>query len=150
MSELLASNVNEVRIILKNIIESEENEDSNPLIDHPVLIGSRAAKWHIPSFREPNDWDLVATPSQAILFINKVKPNAKFKDIKLYYYPGSGLKIICHCAELNTDKISADFDIELVSDKLDLRKIIIRYEESNNGEDNMNIDNNEEEDDDDV
>jgi len=108
--------------ILKKIIK---NEDSiTPLINYPVLIGSRAAKWHVPSFREPNDWDLVATISQSISFISKVKSIAAFKDIKLIYYSGGGIKIIGECIEpFSTDRKSIIFDIELISDKVDLRKM---------------------------
>ncbi|CAB4395815.1 unnamed protein product [Rhizophagus irregularis] len=87
--QILADNYKEILIILNNIIK---NEGNIPLIDYPVLIGSRAAKWHIYSFREPNDWDLMATPLQTTSFINKVKEyNATFKYIKLIYYPGGGL-----------------------------------------------------------
>src|SRR3954452_23017728 len=98
-SIILAREVDNILSILKNIIE---NEDDSPLIDYPVLIGSRAAKWHALYFREPNDWDLVATPSQSILFINKVMLHATFKDIQLIHYPFAGLKIIGNCIELNT------------------------------------------------
>src|SRR3954449_2419326 len=98
--QTLASASCNILTILKNITEIEGNDS---LIDYPVLIGSRAAKWHVPSFREPNDWDLVATPSQSTLFINKVMPNATFKDIKLIHYPGAGLKIVAaDCIELHT------------------------------------------------
>src|SRR4051812_26336729 len=130
---ILAHESSKILSILKNIIE---NEGSNPLISYPVLIGSRAAKWHVPSFREPNDWDLVATSSQSASFINKVISNAAFKDIKLIHYPGVGLKIVGNCVELltydadvsvtNSDQNlenSIGFDIELVSDKVNLRKI---------------------------
>ena len=65
---VIANDVNKVLFILENIINN--NEDNNPIIDYPVLIGSRAAKWHISSFREPNDWDLVTTLSQSISFIS--------------------------------------------------------------------------------
>src|SRR3954467_8797535 len=96
MNVILANKVGKILSILKNINESED------LIDYPVLIGSRAAKWHVPSFREPNDWDLVATSSQSASFINKVISNAAFKDIKLIHYPGVGLKIVGICVELLT------------------------------------------------
>jgi len=86
--QILAQNVNKILSILKNI----KNENNIPPVDFPVLIGSRAAKWHIPAFREPKDWDLVATPLQSTLFINKVMSNATFKDIKLIHYSGGGLK----------------------------------------------------------
>src|SRR6266480_6346491 len=149
--QTLANDEAQTLAILINIIEDEGNPlvVNFPTVGYPVLIGSRAAKWHVPSFREPDDWDLVATISQATSFIKKVKPNASLRDIKLFYYPGSGLKIICQCLELYTDRISANFDIELVSDKVDLSKIMIRNEGSDKGEDNMDVDNNNEEDDDD-
>jgi hypothetical protein len=118
--QILAHKVNNVLSILKNIIKSE---GGNILIDYPVLIGSRAAKWYVPSFREPNDWDLVATPLQSTSFINKVIPNVTFKDIKLIHYPGAGLKIIGDCTELYTNKNPINFDIELVSNKVDFRKM---------------------------
>src|SRR5436190_3983333 len=104
--QILARKANNILSILKNIINCE---GGNPLIDYPVLIGSRAAKWHVPSFREPNDWDLVATLSQSTSFINKVMSNATFKDIKLIHYPGVGLKIVGSCVEddsiNNSDKL---------------------------------------------
>jgi hypothetical protein len=137
--QILAQNSDKILSILKDIIE---HESSSLLIDdYPVLIGSRAAKWHVPSFREPKDWDLLATPLQSTLFINKVMPNATFKDIKLIYYPGAGLRIVGSCIELYTDHtdhtgdtddtddddnandIATYFDIELVSDKMDLGKM---------------------------
>ena len=58
--QTLAHDADKISSILKKIIKNND-EDSTPLIDYPVLIGSRAAKWHIPSFREPNDWNLMAT-----------------------------------------------------------------------------------------
>jgi len=121
--QILASEANKILSILKCIIE--QNEDTTPLIDHPVLIGSRAAKWHISSFRKPNDWDLVATLLQSVSFISSVKSSASFKDIKLVYYSGGGLKIVGKCTERSpsTDGKSIAFDIELVSDKVDLRKM---------------------------
>src|SRR2546421_6276455 len=85
---------------LKNIVKNEGNplvtvdEYNFSTIGYPVLIGSHAAKWHIPSFREPNDWDLVATASQSILFIDEVMTYTTFKNIKLIHYLGVGLKII--------------------------------------------------------
>src|SRR2546421_7780798 len=104
--QIIAHEANKILSILKNIIE---NEGNSSLIDYPVLIGSRAAKWHVPSFREPNDWDLVATLSQSTSFINKVMSNATFKDIKLIHYPGVGLKIVGSCVEddsiNNSDKL---------------------------------------------
>ncbi|CAG8716374.1 19426_t:CDS:2 [Rhizophagus irregularis] len=90
----------------------------------PVLIGSRAAKWHVSSFREPNDWDLIATPLQTTLFINKVKESrAIFNNINLIHYPGGGLKLVGECIELSTSEKPISFDIELVSDKVDLRNM---------------------------
>src|SRR6266487_1666923 len=120
--QILAHDARKILSILKKIIKNDE--DNTPLIDYPVLIGSRAVKWHVPSFREPNDWDLVATISQSISFISKVKSSAAIKDIKLIYYPGGGLKIIGECTEpSSTDRKSIIFDIELISDKVDLRKM---------------------------
>ncbi|EXX67523.1 hypothetical protein RirG_113560 [Rhizophagus irregularis DAOM 197198w] len=135
--QILADNYKKILIILNNIIK---NEDNNSLIDYPVLIGSRAAKWHIISFREPNDWDLMATPLQTTLFINKVKEsNATFKYIKLIYYPGGGLKLAGkYIDQYTADKKLISFDIELVSEKVDLRnmKSIFEY----NSEDNEKVD----------
>ncbi|GBC03328.1 hypothetical protein RclHR1_05070012 [Rhizophagus clarus] len=117
--QILADKYKKILIILNNITKNEGNPT---LIGYPVLIGSRAAKWHSPSFREPNDWDLVATPSQATLFINKVKESsATFNDIKLIYYPGVGLKLVGKCIEQFTDEKPVSFDIELASDKVDLK-----------------------------
>ena len=78
-SRVLACEVKEILSVSESVIESE---GSNPCIGYPVLVGSTAAKWHVPSLREPIDsldWDLVATPSQSISFINKVKPNTTLK-----------------------------------------------------------------------
>ncbi|GBB88239.1 hypothetical protein RclHR1_01480004 [Rhizophagus clarus] len=132
---ILANNCKKILNILNNITK---NEDNNPLINHPVLIGSRAAKWHVPSFREPNDWDLVATPSQATLFINKAKESSTiFKNIELIHYPGGGLKLFGEQSEGENPII---FDIELVSDKVDLR----------NMKSNVILETDEEDDEDDV
>ncbi|RGB32963.1 hypothetical protein C1646_762279 [Rhizophagus diaphanus] len=136
--QILADNYKKILTILNNIIR---NDDNSPLIDYPVLIGSRAAKWHIFSFREPNDWDLMATPLQTTLFINKVKEsNATFKNIKLIYYPGGGLKLAGEYIDQYTaDKKLISFDIELVSEKVDLRNMKSIFED--NSEDNMKVDN---------
>ncbi|PKY52624.1 hypothetical protein RhiirA4_470375 [Rhizophagus irregularis] len=135
--QILADNYKKILIILNNIIK---NEDNNSLIDYPVLIGSRAAKWHIISFREPNDWDLMATPIQTTLFINKVKEsNATFKNIKLIYYPGGGLKLAGkYIDQYSADKKLISFDIELVSEKVDLRNMKSIFED--NSEDNEKVD----------
>ncbi|RGB23513.1 hypothetical protein C1646_677060 [Rhizophagus diaphanus] len=119
--QILAVNYKKILTILNNITK---NEDNTPLIDYPVLIGSRAVKWHISSFREPNDWDMVATPLQTTLFINKVKESgATFKNIKLIHYPGGGLKLVGEYIDQLTDKKLISFDIELVSEKVDLRNM---------------------------
>ncbi|CAB5395338.1 unnamed protein product [Rhizophagus irregularis] len=110
-SYILATNANDVLYALK-IINNDE-KDSTSLIDHPVLIGSRAAKWHIPLFRDPNDWDLMATIPQSISFINIIQFNAIFKYIKLIYYPGSGLKIVGkYDLHYDVDDDDDDYDIE--------------------------------------
>ncbi|RIA85806.1 hypothetical protein C1645_879077 [Glomus cerebriforme] len=119
--KILAENsTKKILTILNGIIKDEDNE---VFINYPVLIGSRAAKWHIPSFRESNDWDLVATILQSTLFIDKLMSSATFKDIKLIYYPGCGLKMVGECIESHKNRNSIKFDIELVSDKVDLRKM---------------------------
>ncbi|RGB24516.1 hypothetical protein C1646_772983 [Rhizophagus diaphanus] len=135
--QILANNCKKILTILNNIIK---NEGNNSLVDYPVLIGSRAAKWHIFSFREPNDWDLMATPLQTTLFINKVKEsNATFKNIKLIYYPGGGLKLAGKYIDNYTaDKKFISFDIELVSEKMDFRNMKPIFE--GNSEDNMKVD----------
>ncbi|RIA96677.1 hypothetical protein C1645_815101 [Glomus cerebriforme] len=136
-SQILATNANKILSILNNIIKNDN--DSTPLISYPVLIGSHAAKWHFPSFRDTNDWDLVATPLQSASFVNKVMTNATFKNINLIYYPGGGLKIIGECIEPSTDEKSTNFDIELVSDKVDLRKMksLNKKESDDNDVDNI-------------
>ena len=46
---VLACKVNKILSVLENVIK---DEGKNPRIDsYPVLIGSTAARWHIPSFR---------------------------------------------------------------------------------------------------
>jgi hypothetical protein len=50
--QILAYNYKKVSTILNNITK---NENNTPLIGYPVLIGSRAAKWHASSLREPDD-----------------------------------------------------------------------------------------------
>ena len=135
---VLACKVNKILSILKNVDNSEEE---NPCVkDYPVLIGSTAAKWHIPSFREPKDWDLVTTPTQATSFINKIMPNATFKDIKLVRYPGAGLKIIGECIELHSSEDPVKFDIELASNKVDLRRMKLdeAADKEYNNKDNVN------------
>ncbi|CAB4486605.1 unnamed protein product [Rhizophagus irregularis] len=119
--KILAENYKKILTILNNITK---NEDNTPLIDYPVLIGSRAVKWHISFCREPNDWDMVATPLQTTLFINKVKESgATFKNMKLIHYPGGGLKLAGEYIDQHTDKKLISFDIELVSEKVDLRNM---------------------------
>ncbi|CAB4433698.1 unnamed protein product [Rhizophagus irregularis] len=128
--QILAENYKKTLTILNNITK---NEDNTPLIDYPVLIGSRAVKWHISSFREPNDWDMVATPSQTTLFINKVKESgATFKNIKLIHYPGGGLKLV------GDDEDESDEDDNISEDNSE----ISHYSEDSvdNMEDNMEDD----------
>ncbi|RGB26017.1 hypothetical protein C1646_675133 [Rhizophagus diaphanus] len=134
-SHILASKVDQILSILKYIIKDDEDDSS--LIDYPVLIGSTAAKWHHPSFREPKDWNLVATISQSILFINNVNSSTTFKNIKLIYYPGSGLKI--NGEFTNKDESSIIFDIELVSNKVNLRKMKYEIKEKNYEESNEKL-----------
>ncbi|GBB84449.1 hypothetical protein RclHR1_11000005 [Rhizophagus clarus] len=136
---ILTFDVKEIISILKYIIKDEE--DNISLIDYPLLIGSRAAKWHISSFREPNNWDLLATVPQSISFIKKIKSTETLKNIKLIYYPGNGLKIVGECIDstpFGIHGISIIFNIELVSDKVDFRKMKpnekILYEEKENNE----------------
>ena len=119
-SNTLALNEIQTLTILRNIIKDEGNPPitSEPdffTVGYPVLIGSRAAKLHIPSFREPNDWDFIATASQSILFINMVTIT---KEINLTHYTGVGLKINgeCEFIDSSTDKDSINFEIELVSE----------------------------------
>ncbi|CAB4419300.1 unnamed protein product [Rhizophagus irregularis] len=47
------------------------------LIKYPMLIGFHVAK--LPFFCELNDWNLIATPLQSTLFINKVKSSNKYE-----------------------------------------------------------------------
>ncbi|GBB98241.1 hypothetical protein RclHR1_03180006 [Rhizophagus clarus] len=152
--QILADNYKKILIVLKDITKYEDN---TPLISYPVLIGSRAAKWHTPSFREPNDWDLVATPLQATLFINKVvESNITLNYMKLIYYPGGGLKLVGECFEQSTDGKPVGFDIELASDKVDLRNmksnVNLNNKESDeeHSEDESDEENNEDESDEDT
>ncbi|PKB96609.1 hypothetical protein RhiirA5_404421 [Rhizophagus irregularis] len=136
---LARDNAKTILTILKKIIENDE--DSTSIIDYPVLIGSCAAKWHIPSFRDINDWDLIATISQSISIINEIKTSKTFKYIKLVYYPGGGLKIIGEFIDryISKDESSIIFDIELVSDKFNLKKMksneVLDYDEIGNNDD---------------
>jgi hypothetical protein len=130
--QILAKNYKEILSILNNITKYE---NKTPLIDYPVLIGSQAAKWHVSSLREPNDWDLVATPLQTALFINKVnESSATFNDIQLIYYPGGGLKLIGMYIGKSTNEKPIRFDFELVSDKVDLRNKESKYKKKNENE----------------
>ncbi|PKY44391.1 hypothetical protein RhiirA4_419005 [Rhizophagus irregularis] len=143
--QILSENYKKILTILNNITK---NEDNTPLIDYPVLIGSRAVKWHISFCREPNDWDMVATPLQTTLFINKVKESgATFKNMKLIHYPGGGLKLVGEYIDQLTDKKLISFDIELVSEKVDLRNMKSNMNESDEDEsdedDNISKDNSE-------
>jgi hypothetical protein len=121
----LAYNEDNILSILEYIVKYEKNppvvvsEPNFSTIGYPVLIGSRAAKWYIPSFREPNDWDFIATASQSILLIKKIKT----KSIKLIYYSDIGLKLIGKCIEQNQDLV--DFEVELASDKVNFKKVKI-------------------------
>ncbi|GES76290.1 hypothetical protein GLOIN_2v1486458 [Rhizophagus clarus] len=118
---ILSSEANQILSILKDIAKDDEDNNTS-LTNYPVLIGSGAAKWHISSFREPNDLDLIATPLQTISFINGINKYAIFKEIKLVYYPEGGLKIIAESQHVDGRK-SIIFDIELISDKVDLCKM---------------------------
>src|SRR5437588_12867408 len=122
----ISCDITKILSILKNIIKKEANPLATVTEHNFSNIGySCAAKWHIPSFREPNDWDLVATASQSTLFINKVMANANFKNMKLVHYSGVGLKIVAECIEMNANGNSTSLEVELASDRVDLRKIKI-------------------------
>ncbi|RIA93431.1 hypothetical protein C1645_843443 [Glomus cerebriforme] len=127
--QIFADDLFKILYILINIVKNEGNppvvvdEPNFSTVRYPVLIGSRAAKWHVPSFREPNDWDLVATASQSILFIHNIMTISFINYIKLFHYKGVGLKIICECVEFHADKNIINFEIELASDKVDLKEM---------------------------
>lgn len=61
---------------------NEENEKHS----HPVIIGSRAAAYWMPSFRACDDWDIVATPNQAIKIIKDTQASSNL-SIKLIVQP---------------------------------------------------------------
>jgi hypothetical protein len=44
--------------------------DQSSELKYPVIIGSRAASFWLPSFRPFEDWDIVATPKQALDMVN--------------------------------------------------------------------------------
>ena len=52
---------------LKNIVKNEGN--SLVIVTEPDFS---TIQYPVPSFREPNDWDLITTASQSILFIIKI------------------------------------------------------------------------------
>src|SRR2546423_9791251 len=115
--QILSYDITKILSILKKIIWSEANplakvtEPNFSNVGYPVLIGSRAAKWHVPSFCEPDDWDLVATASQSTLIINRVMANANIKNMRLVYYSGVGLKIIAECIEMNANENFTKFEV---------------------------------------
>lgn len=120
-SRTLAYDNIKILSILNNIVKDEGNQLVEPdFSGYPVLIGSRAAKWHVPSFREPNNWDFIATVSQSILLINKFMNK---KNMKLIYYSDVGLKIIGRCVEPYENEKYIGFEIELASDKVNFRKM---------------------------
>jgi hypothetical protein len=47
--------------------------DNNADFEYPIMIGSRAAAYWLPSFRPSDDWDLIATPQQAFNMLNDMK-----------------------------------------------------------------------------
>ncbi|CAB4397976.1 unnamed protein product [Rhizophagus irregularis] len=120
-SRTLAYDNIKILSILNNIVKDEGNQLVEPdFSGYPVYIGSRAAKWHVPSFREPNNWNFIATVSQSILLINKFMNK---KNLKLIYYSDVGLKIIGRCVESYENEKYIGFEIELASDKVNLRKM---------------------------
>jgi hypothetical protein len=120
--KILAQEFNKILLILNNILKTERKESTTS--GCPVLIGSRAAKWHAPFFREPNDWDFVATVSQSNMLLKNISyNNLNFKSIKLVHYSGAGLKIIGECVESRTDENSSNFEIELASDIVNFREM---------------------------
>ncbi|KAL9536781.1 hypothetical protein MBANPS3_012370 [Mucor bainieri] len=65
-------------------IQGSNKEESH--YGHPVIIGSRAASYWFPSYRACADWDIVATPRQAIDLIIYENQN-KHLIIKLIKQP---------------------------------------------------------------
>ncbi|CAG8648042.1 7206_t:CDS:2 [Acaulospora morrowiae] len=106
--KLLTSNIDEALEILKDWKDLESNLDDNL----PILIGSRAAKYHLPSFRETNDWDLVVTVSQTIELLSSFIIGS-IGSFQMLFYKGIGVKI--HGYYKSSKKNSFTFDLDLVT-----------------------------------
>ncbi|KAL9548346.1 hypothetical protein MBANPS3_005723 [Mucor bainieri] len=72
--------------IIQLLKQMEGDNKENSKYIHPVIIGSRAAAYWVPSFRPCDDWDIVATPSQAVELL-KDSQTINNLDIKLIKQP---------------------------------------------------------------
>jgi hypothetical protein len=59
----------EILNVLRTLIGPNDN---NADFKYPIVIGSCAASYWLPSFRSPDDWELVATPQQAFDMMNDI------------------------------------------------------------------------------
>src|SRR5262249_51417103 len=64
-----------------------------------LLVGSRAAKIHFPSFREPKDWDVFATPQEL----------ARVRTLGLTELPSPWAKKACFAYEGSTLEVGIAF-----------------------------------------
>nr|CAG8583862.1 2005_t:CDS:2 [Entrophospora candida] len=91
---------------------------------HPILIGSQAAKYHVPSFRDPVDWDIIATPSQTSNWLNSLKTKHEV-ELEMDYYKDICIKIQATCT-VNVKGIEDvyNYDVEVVIGPHDMKEII--------------------------
>ncbi|CAB4441119.1 unnamed protein product [Rhizophagus irregularis] len=111
------------------------------MVAKPRILARDNAKTILTILKKIIENDEDTTISQSISIINEIKTSKTFKYIKLVYYPGGGLKIIGEFIDryISKDENSIIFDIELVSDKFNLKKMksneVLDYDEIGNNDD---------------
>ncbi|KAI8886275.1 hypothetical protein K501DRAFT_270010 [Backusella circina FSU 941] len=80
---IVSKNLQDILILLSKLTG---NNGNNADFKYPIMIGSRATAYWLPSFRLPDDWDLIATPQQAYDMVKDMETQASL-DISFICQP---------------------------------------------------------------
>ncbi|CAJ0824149.1 5400_t:CDS:2, partial [Entrophospora sp. SA101] len=121
----LGSDINNAVDVLTKLPDPIPKNTNITSFQHPILIGSQAARYHFPSFQNPIDWNIIATPSQAINWLNSLKTKHK-TETKMVYYKNICIKIQLKCTINNVKGIEDiyNYNIEVVIGPHDMKEIL--------------------------
>ncbi|CAJ0905463.1 4534_t:CDS:2 [Entrophospora sp. SA101] len=119
------SDINNAVDVLTKLPDPIPKNTNIATFQHPILIGSQAARYHFPSFQNPIDWNIIATPSQAINWLNSLKTKHK-TETKMVYYKNICIKIQLKCTINNVKGIEDiyNYNIEVVIGPHDMKEIL--------------------------